>query len=369
MAIRFKQLSKTSTEWTSLNPTLLEGEIGFEKDTNKLKIGDGVSNWNTLEYTIGDNSSEIDTSNFVDLTSEQTISGIKEFSNVIKSTRRRWVSDTSEFLITSDSFDFGFDNLLIDTIQTQTGAFSGEFSSGNIVYGDFIIPLKDLRDNVLIGREMTISDTSNSSRYNIVIGNLSNYNTSGDPSVYGSRNIVISTQQNNGQDSVVSGEASIAIGYNTRITGDNSIQLGTGTNNTSNTFQVWDYQLLDGNTGLIPNERLNLGTKKYLHRITLNLSDQASGSPPNKTAVIHLDYYSEQETAYTSPNFATLALTNSIGCSGYYIDADVSLTEKNFVYEIALPQSNEFILNNNVSITIQSTGSSITDEVIGYVLS
>ena len=27
MAVRFKQLSKTSTEWTSLNPTLLEGEI------------------------------------------------------------------------------------------------------------------------------------------------------------------------------------------------------------------------------------------------------------------------------------------------------------------------------------------------------
>ena len=239
----------------------IDGKVYAETDGTGSVYG-----WNSLNTRVSNIENDlegIDFTNFVDLTSEQTISGIKEFSNVIKSTRRRWVSDTSEFLITSDSFDFGFDNLLIDTIQTQTGAFSGEFSSGNIVYGDFIIPLKDLRDNVLIGREMTISDTSNSSRYNIVIGNLSNYSTSRDPSVYGSRNIVISTQQNNGQDSVVSGEASIAIGYNTRITGDNSIQLGTGTNNTSNTFQVWNYTLLDGSTGKIPSDRLAINLDDY----------------------------------------------------------------------------------------------------------
>lgn len=254
--------------------TVRVGDVGEERPLavrGESPIDGGIAIWNNDTKTFDTNNTytynnlviKSNLNNYVDLTSSQTISGIKEFSNVIKSTRRRWVSDTSEFLITSDSFDFGFDNLLIDTIQTQTGAFSGEFSSGNIVYGDFIIPLKDLRDNVLIGREMTISDTSNSSRYNIVIGNLSNYSTSRDPSVYGSRNIVISTQQNNGRDSVVSGEASIAIGYNTRITGDNSIQLGTGTNNTSNTFQVWNYALLDGSTGKIPSDRLDINLDNY----------------------------------------------------------------------------------------------------------
>ena len=50
---RFKQLSKASTEWASLNPTLLEGEIGFESDTNRLKVGNGVDAWNNLEYVTG----------------------------------------------------------------------------------------------------------------------------------------------------------------------------------------------------------------------------------------------------------------------------------------------------------------------------
>ena len=31
----------TSSSWARVNPVLLEGEPGFEKDTNKLKIGDG----------------------------------------------------------------------------------------------------------------------------------------------------------------------------------------------------------------------------------------------------------------------------------------------------------------------------------------
>ena len=79
MAVRFKQLSKTSTEWASLNPTLLEGEIGFEKDTKKIKVGDGITAWNNLDYVTG-SSSDLDTSNLVDLTSEQTITGLKYFA-------------------------------------------------------------------------------------------------------------------------------------------------------------------------------------------------------------------------------------------------------------------------------------------------
>jgi hypothetical protein len=32
----------TSEAWNRVNPVLHYGEPGFEKDTNKLKIGDGV---------------------------------------------------------------------------------------------------------------------------------------------------------------------------------------------------------------------------------------------------------------------------------------------------------------------------------------
>lgn len=39
-----------ATEWTTNNPILLVGEIGFESDTGKFKIGDGKKNWNDLPY-------------------------------------------------------------------------------------------------------------------------------------------------------------------------------------------------------------------------------------------------------------------------------------------------------------------------------
>ena len=36
--------------WASVNPKLLAGEIGIEKDTGLMKIGDGTNLWNDLEY-------------------------------------------------------------------------------------------------------------------------------------------------------------------------------------------------------------------------------------------------------------------------------------------------------------------------------
>jgi hypothetical protein len=38
----------TSTQWACTNPVLEVGEVGFETDTKKLKIGDGSSQWNSL---------------------------------------------------------------------------------------------------------------------------------------------------------------------------------------------------------------------------------------------------------------------------------------------------------------------------------
>lgn len=40
----------TAANWTSANPVLAAGEPGWESDTNKLKIGDGSTAWNSLGY-------------------------------------------------------------------------------------------------------------------------------------------------------------------------------------------------------------------------------------------------------------------------------------------------------------------------------
>ena len=36
--------------WTAANPVLMKGEIGIETDTNKFKIGDGITAWSALSY-------------------------------------------------------------------------------------------------------------------------------------------------------------------------------------------------------------------------------------------------------------------------------------------------------------------------------
>lgn len=53
MSLSMQQKRGTASEWSTSNPLLLAGEIGFETDTKKIKIGDGSSNWNTLTYVSG----------------------------------------------------------------------------------------------------------------------------------------------------------------------------------------------------------------------------------------------------------------------------------------------------------------------------
>jgi len=40
----------TAAQWTSANPTLAAGEIGFETDTGLMKCGNGATAWTSLGY-------------------------------------------------------------------------------------------------------------------------------------------------------------------------------------------------------------------------------------------------------------------------------------------------------------------------------
>ena len=51
--IRIVSRNDVSSNWESVNPILLKGEIGIEIDTNKIKIGDGVKTWTQLDYASG----------------------------------------------------------------------------------------------------------------------------------------------------------------------------------------------------------------------------------------------------------------------------------------------------------------------------
>ena len=60
MTTRMQQRRGTAAQWVSLNtgngPRLASGEIGYETDTGKFKIGDGINYWIDLEYFVDEAS-------------------------------------------------------------------------------------------------------------------------------------------------------------------------------------------------------------------------------------------------------------------------------------------------------------------------
>jgi len=61
MATRMQQRRGTASQWTSANPVLNAGELGWESDTNKFKIGDGTNHWADLDYFADTNSTVVPT--------------------------------------------------------------------------------------------------------------------------------------------------------------------------------------------------------------------------------------------------------------------------------------------------------------------
>ena len=48
--ITFKFRRGVALQWSNANPILAQGEPGYETDTGLLKMGDGLTPWNSLSY-------------------------------------------------------------------------------------------------------------------------------------------------------------------------------------------------------------------------------------------------------------------------------------------------------------------------------
>jgi hypothetical protein len=67
MADKIQIRRDTAANWTSANPTLAQGELGYETDTDKLKVGDGSTAWTSLGYVIDTGSYLTAANNLSDL--------------------------------------------------------------------------------------------------------------------------------------------------------------------------------------------------------------------------------------------------------------------------------------------------------------
>jgi hypothetical protein len=76
MATRMQQRRGTAEQWTSADPTLEAGEIGFETDTGKFKIGDGANPWSDLEYFLTLDSLGGTLDDYIPLTQRAAANGV-----------------------------------------------------------------------------------------------------------------------------------------------------------------------------------------------------------------------------------------------------------------------------------------------------
>jgi hypothetical protein len=73
----------TASSWTSTNPTLAAGELGFETDTGKFKIGTGASTWTALPYAGGGAQATFNTFQYTATAGQTTFSGADSNSNTL----------------------------------------------------------------------------------------------------------------------------------------------------------------------------------------------------------------------------------------------------------------------------------------------
>ena len=113
----------TAAAWTSANTVLTAGEIGFESDTKKMKVGDGSTAWTSLAYTATDGditavvagtglsggstsgsaTLAIDTSVVVDKTTAQTLTNKTLTSPVLTTPSISTMTTTGDILYASSA--------------------------------------------------------------------------------------------------------------------------------------------------------------------------------------------------------------------------------------------------------------------------
>jgi hypothetical protein len=131
----------TAAEWTSANPVLADGETGFERDTNKVKIGNGVTAWASLPY-------------FVDETAVATSAATSVSTHAGAADPHTGYQKESEKGAAS-----GYASLdgttKVPIAQIPTGATGTTVPLGNHVHDGYLVPAE-----VLAGTNVTVDTTT-----------------------------------------------------------------------------------------------------------------------------------------------------------------------------------------------------------------
>jgi len=131
----------TAANWTSGNAVLASGEIGYETNTGKFKIGNGSTAWNSLGYSIASNISSATLNDLGDVTITSVANG-----DFLRWNGTAWVNDAV--------------NLSTDTIGSYVESLvagTGVTLSNNS--GEGATPTVAVNTSVIQARVSGVSDT------------------------------------------------------------------------------------------------------------------------------------------------------------------------------------------------------------------
>lgn len=199
---------------------------------------------------------------------------------------------TADYSLTIDGVpnDTYQSSINIGASSISNGNFSVSIGSGGsgIIAGNFSVSIGSMSANT---HETTTED------YSVAIGVGANVldNSVGigyEATSAGANNVLV------GKETFIDEWAnnSIAIGYGASVSGEtqygdtnnnitNSIQLGVGTNEVSGTLQVWNHQLLNKTTGLIPDARISTNIQRTSNLVTSISSSSTDSQYPSAKCV------------------------------------------------------------------------------------
>jgi len=128
--IKFRRDSAAA--WTEVNPTLAQGEPGFEYDTGLLKIGDGDTAWVDLDYSSGGGAASLTDSGAVVVTAGSTehwVATQRRNNEDTEPRGQRYDSQGNLYTLTQSGSDAG--NITVITKYTAAGAVAWQRSFTN----------------------------------------------------------------------------------------------------------------------------------------------------------------------------------------------------------------------------------------------
>jgi hypothetical protein len=147
MATKIQVRRGTGAAWTTSNPTLDIGEFGYNTTTNQLKIGDGTTDWENLDYLISDAGLDTSLGDYIEILEKGAADGVAELdasSNLL--------IPGNSIIIEGSTID-EYELTVTATDPTADRTITLPDSSGTVV-------LADTSGNVIVTGNLTVQGTT-----------------------------------------------------------------------------------------------------------------------------------------------------------------------------------------------------------------